>query len=424
MKLLQVESEHSSRPGALKHPVPISAIDSPALLVDGDRLRRNLEGMQALADSAGVTLRPHAKTHKAIAVARLQQEMGASGLCTAKVSEADTFLAGGLRGILVAYPLVGAKAEALAALAARDPDTLLEGAADSEEGLFDLGRAASRHGVTLGVWLKVDVGLHRAGLAPDDPALAALAQRALATPGLRLRGLLTHAGHVYAAPPEAVPGIGRAEAELLVGAARELERQGTGPLKVGLGSTPTVPHAARVEGVDEIHPGVYVFGDRQQVRLGAMRSGDLALSVLATVVSRPAPGRWVLDTGSKSLSSDRGAHGTEGVRGYGVVRALAAHGPAGNGPLPFASPAPSGPGGGSADTGYQSAPVLTRLSEEHAVLEHEGVLPWGPGDRVEILPNHACAVVNLGRALYVTEGVGEDRRVVAAWPVTARACVQ
>lgn len=421
MNLLQADSEHSSRPGALKHPVPISAIDSPALLVDGERLRRNLEGMQALADAAGVTLRPHAKTHKAIAVARLQQETGATGLCTAKVSEADTFLAGGLRSVLVAYPLVGAKAEALAALAARTPDTLLEGAADSEEGLFDLGRAASRNGVTLGVWLKVDVGLHRAGLAPDDPGLALLALRALSTPGLRLRGLLTHAGHVYAASPGDVAAIGRAEGEILVRTARELERRGTGPLQVGLGSTPTVPHAAQVEGVDEIHPGVYVFGDRQQVRLGAMQADDLALSVLATVVSRPAPGRWVLDAGSKSLSSDRGAHGTEGVRGYGLVRSLAAHREAGSGPLPFAARRPGeAPGEAPAEAG----PVLTRLSEEHAVLETEGTLPWGPGDRVEILPNHACAAVNLARALYVTEGAGEGRRVVAVWPVTARACVQ
>ena len=297
---------------------------------------RNLKGMQALARAAGVALRPHAKTHKAIAVARLQVETGATGLCTAKVSEADTFLAGGLRSILVAYPLVGAKAEALAALAARTPDTLLEGAADSEEGLFDLGRAASRRGVTLGVWLKVDVGLHRAGLAPDDPALASLALRALSTPGLRLRGLLTHAGHVYAAAPADVAAIGRAEGEMLVRAARDLERRGTGPLRVGLGSTPTVPHAARVEGVDEIHPGVYVFGDRQQVRLGAMQADDLALSVLATVVSRPAPGRWVLDTGSKSLSSDRGARGTEGVRGS----AWSAPWPPTGRPDPARSPSP------------------------------------------------------------------------------------
>jgi len=421
MNLLQADSEHSSRPGALKHPVPISAVDSPALLVDGERLERNLAGMQALADAAGVTLRPHAKTHKAIAVARRQQETGAVGLCTAKVSEADTFLAGGLRGILVAYPLVGAKAEALAVLAARTPDTLLEGAADSVEGLFDLGRAASRNGVTLGVWLKVDVGLHRAGLAPDDPGLATLALRALSTPGLRLRGLLTHAGHVYAASPQDVAAIGREEGERLVRAARELERQGTGPLKVGLGSTPTAAAAARVEGVDEIHPGVYVFGDRQQVQLGAMQVQDLALSVLATVVSRPAPGRWVLDTGSKTLSSDRGAHGTEGVRGYGTVRALDAHRPSEGGPLPFVTPMEARtPSAAAAD----AAPVLTRLSEEHAVLEHKAVLPWGPGDRVEILPNHACAAVNLARALYVTEGAGEDRRVVAVWPVTARACVQ
>jgi D-serine deaminase-like pyridoxal phosphate-dependent protein len=415
MNLLQTPTEHSSRAGRLEQPVPLEGLDTPALLLDSARLGRNLDGMAALAAGNGVRLRPHAKSHKTPGLAFLQQERGAVGVCTAKVSEAAVFLEAGVEDLVVAYPLVGAKAERLASLAALHPRARLAGAADSEEGLEALGHAASRHGVTLTVWLKVDSGLHRAGVLPQDPRLEALARRARHTPGVRLAGLLTHAGHVYRADPRDVPGIGRREGEALVEAAQRLNRAGLGPLEVALGSTPTVPHAARVEGVNEIHPGVYVFGDRQQVALEAMASGDVALTVLATVVSRPDPGRWVLDCGSKTLSSDRGAHGTEMVRGYGIVRGVAEHrGPDPRSPLPFAGSRDPSP--------FSPAPILARLSEEHGVVETEGE-GFPPGTRVEVIPNHACAVVNLALTIHVTEGEGADRHAVASWPVAARARV-
>lgn len=371
--------------------------------------------MAALAERCGVRLRPHAKSHKSPEVAARQLEGGAAGLCTAKVSEAAVFLEAGVQDIVVAYPLVGAKAERLAALAAVHPEARLAAAADSEEGLEALGLAASRHGVTLGVWLKVDSGLHRAGVAPDDPRLEALARRARHTPRVRLAGLLTHAGHAYAAEPGEIDALGREEGERLVEAARRLSRVGLGPLEVALGSTPTVARAAQVDGVSEIHPGVYVFGDRQQVALESMGSDDVALTVLATVVSRPAPGRTVLDCGSKTLSSDRGAHGTERVTGYGIVRDITRHrAPEAGAPLPFATRTDPSP--------FEDMPVVVRLSEEHAVVEPEG--EGHPiGARVEVVPNHACAAVNLARYLYVTEGEGAGRRVTSVWPVAARARV-
>lgn len=137
--------------------------------------------------------------------------------------------------------------------------------------------------------------------------------------------------------------------------------------------------------------------------LGGTRAGDVSLSVLATVVSRPAPGRWIVDAGSKTLSSDRGAHGSELIRGFGAVRRVEDAGEA---------------------WAQADAPMLARLSEEHGVIEDDRDWGWAPGDVVEIIPNHACPVVNLAEYLCVTEGEGAERRVIAMWPVEARGRVQ
>jgi D-serine deaminase-like pyridoxal phosphate-dependent protein len=402
MKRLREALEDSSLPGSVQSPIPLTGLDTPALLVDGARLARNLAGMQGLAERAGVRLRPHLKTHKCVPLARLQFAEGATGICTAKVSEGEVFAAAGLGGLCVVYPLVGMKAERLAALAAAHPDERFETAADSERGLEDLGRAAARQGITLGVWIKLDVGLHRAGVDPASLDLERLASRAASTPGLRLAGVVTHAGQVYRSRPGEGRTIGEHEGWSAVKAARRLERAGLGPLGVGVGSTPTAVAAAAVDGVTEIHPGVYVFGDRQQAALGGMRRHDAALTVLA-------------------FSSDRGAHGSETLTGFGGVSRPGDHrAPAANLPLPFVGeddphhpdPEPAG------------TPILVRLSEEHGVIESDRDLGLGPGDRVEIVPNHACAAVNLARRLHVTVGEGEARRVTAVWEVEARARVQ
>lgn len=411
-------AKHTSPIEALDNPIPLDALPTPALLVDEARLMRNLAGMQQLAAESGVRLRPHGKTHKSPILARLQQQLGAEGMCAAKVGEAEVFLAAGIRDVLVAYPIVGRRAEALARLAvAAGPGGSVAGTVDDEAGVAAMAAAARAHGVKLGVWIEVDTGLRRSGLLPEDSRLDTLAEMVRREPGIRLRGLLTHAGHVYKAQPQEVETIGRHEAEALVETARRLDRAGLGPVEVGLGSTPTVPVSARIEGVHEIHAGVYVFGDRQQVRLRAMHVDDVSLTVLATVVSRPARDRWVVDAGSKTLSSDQGAHGVKGLDGYGTVRLPVDHRePDSSRALPFAR----GLEPVSAETNADE-PRLARLSEEHGVIEGNHDLPARPGDLVEITPNHACPVANLAEWLYVTRGAGMERRAIAMWPVAARA---
>jgi len=419
---LREEAEHTS-PEARS----LRDLATPALLVDGARLARNLEAMQALADRHGVRLRPHLKSHKCLELGRRQQDAGARGLCAAKVSEAAVFATGGFTDLLVAYPLAPPKALDLARLTAKTPGLRAGMTVDSSAFVDGASAAARRYGVELGVWVEIDTGLRRCGLPPDSPEVEALAARIAGAPGLRFAGLLTHAGHAYkAATPAEAAAVGREEGEQMVAAAARLRRAGLGEVAVGFGSTPTAVSATAVAGVGELHAGVYVFGDRQQVRLGAMHLDHVSLTVLATVVGRPAPGRWVVDAGSKTLSSDQGAHGTKGVVGFGLVRRLEEHHAMGSG-APFdgmeAGPVPGVPFP-AMEASSPGGPVLTRLSEEHGVLECDHDLGLEPGDLVEIVPNHACAAVNLADRLLVTAGAGEARFVTEEWPIAARGCVR
>lgn len=266
MKILPIDPEHIRGPRAPEFPLSLRALPTPALLVDAARLERNLAAMQRLAEECGVRLRPHAKSHKSLVIGRRQLEHGAAGLCVAKIGEAAVFASAGFEDLLVAYPTVGWRAEAAAELAERHPRLRLAVAVDSVDGVRDLTRAVAERGVTLTVWIKIDSGLHRAGLAPEDPALIDLARLAHLSSGLRLRGLFTHGGQVYRAQPEDVAMIGRMEAESMVRAAERLGDAGLGPVEVGLGATPSIASAARLPGVHEIHPGVYVFGDRHRWR--------------------------------------------------------------------------------------------------------------------------------------------------------------
>jgi D-serine deaminase-like pyridoxal phosphate-dependent protein len=340
----------------------IEDLPTPAVLVDLDVLERNIARQADRARAAGIRLRPHAKTHKSPEIARMQLAAGAAGISLAKTSEAEVFAAEGFDDIFIAYPVVGAgKAERLLALSDR---LRLAVGTDSIEGARALARVFHSAGRTLAVLLKIDVGYHRVGVLPENaPAIAwSLAD----LPGISLRGVFTHAGQVYQAKtPAAVAAIGKHEGEALVSAAAALRQAGLSIEDVSVGSTPSARHAMRVTGVTECRPGNYVFHDGSQVALGTCDREDCAMTVLATVVSVPASGRAVVDAGSKTLSSD---------------------------PL---RPRPDGHG---LILGSRSR--LRSLSEEHGVLRVEEGDSFRVGERVRILPNHACVVSNLHDRLY------------------------
>ena len=358
-------------------------LETPALLVDLDVLEANLRAMAELAARHGVTLRPHFKTHKCIEIAERQIALGAVGGTVAKPSEAAVFAAAGVRSLLVATPVVDAGRIRRLIEGAGDVEIL--GLVESEAGLAAWAEAGASAGRRLPVLLEVDTGLGRTGVAPGEAALP-LARRIAANRNVSLRGVMTHGGHAYGvASPAAIPDVGRREGEDLVATAGALRAAGLPCEVVSVGSTPTAPHAAAVPGVTELRPGNYVFHDGIQSGLGVAPFERCALTVLATVISRPAPDRLLLDCGSKTLSSDGGS----AVKGYGCLLG-----------------APS--------------LVLSRLWEEHAVVPVDERVILKEGDRVRVVPNHACATVNLHDELVVVRG----SRIEGRWRVAARGRVR
>ncbi len=356
---------------------PIADLPTPAVLVDLDVLEKNIATQARRAREAGVRLRPHAKTHKCPEIARMQLAAGATGISLAKTSEAEVFAAAGFDDIFVAYPVAGlGKAERLLALSDR---LRLAVGTDSVEGARQLSEPFGAAKRRLDVLLKIDVGYHRVGVLPDKAT--EVARRIVEMPGLRLRGVFTHAGQVYGAEsPEDVARIGRLEGEDLLACAELLRASGLPIEEVSVGSTPSARHAMRVAGVTECRPGNYVFHDGSQAALGTCALENCAMTILATVVSVPARDRVCLDAGSKTLSQD-------------TLR-----------------PRPNGHG---LILGTRSR--LQSLSEEHGIARIEEGDSFRVGERVRILPNHACVVSNLHDRLYgVRAGQVETEFRIAA----------
>ncbi|HEX6350203.1 MAG TPA: alanine racemase [Candidatus Dormibacteraeota bacterium] len=339
---------------------------TPVAVVEERILERNLARMAAFARESGLKLRPHAKTHKSAFIARRQIHHGAAGLTAATLHEAEVFADAGVDDLFIAHPPVGeAKRRRLGALAERgvrlavamdDPD-LVRGLPEGVEVMWE-----------------VDTGLHRVGTAPGE----ATDRAARVLPAGRLRGLFTHAGQSYAIE-RAVAA--RDEWQGLAESAALLREEGVEVRELSVGSSPTAAWAAEAAagGITEMRPGTYVFGDANQVALGAQQLDDCALGVVATVVSTPERGRRVLDCGTKSISAD---FHVKGLEGWGMV------------------------------LGHPDLRI-DRLNEEHAVVLGDADLKVG--DRVVVIPSHACTTANLHPALLFV-GNGQPR-----WePVAAR----
>jgi D-serine deaminase-like pyridoxal phosphate-dependent protein len=355
-------------------------LDTPIVVVDLDRLERNIDRMASLARTHGVALRPHVKTHKSIAIARMQVAAGAVGLTAAKLDEAEVFARAGFDDLFIAYELVtAAKLERATALAGR---VRLAFGVDSSDGIEMAAAAARDAGTSLRVRIEIDSGLKRCGVPAE--AAVGLAHLIAARAELELEGVFTHAGHAYAAESaQELDRIGQEEAQSVLRAAELI-----GSVEVvSVGNTPTAAQSIAQAGVTEARPGNYVFYDGMQVALGAARPDDCALTVAATVISRPAPGRAVVDAGAKTLGLDRGAHGSSSLPHYGSL------------------------------VGTEG--TLARLSEEHGVVELPPSSALRIGETVRILPNHACAVANLAAGYAVIRA----DRVVDWWPVDAAGAV-
>jgi len=358
----------------------IEELETPAIVVDLDVLERNIASLADYCRRSHLSLRPHTKTHKIPAIARMQVEAGARGITVAKVGEAEVMASAGMDDILVHYPVFGeGKVDRLALLAS---DRRITVAIDSMVTAEALSAAATAAGSTIHLLVEFDSGMHRCGVGSPDE-VETLAQAITRRSNVRFAGITTFPGHVWAEPAD--QGRPLAEVSAMVGEIKaRLQRSGLSCEVVSGGSTPTARNSHLIEGLTETRPGTYVFNDRNTAGVGACTWDDCALRVLVTVVSTAVHGRAIVDGGSKTFSGDRWLSGDK--TGFGRI--------------------------------VEHPEVeFTSMSEEHghlSLLESD----YAPrvGERLSIIPNHVCPCVNMHDTIHFhRQGVVEG-----CWQVAGR----
>jgi D-serine deaminase-like pyridoxal phosphate-dependent protein len=369
----------------------LDALDTPALILDRDRLDANLARMSARAKTLGVDLRPHLKTAKSAEIARRATAPHSGAVTVSTLREAEYFVAHGFTDLLYG---VGVAPHKLARVAA------LQGGAARITVVTDqvavaraIGEQAAALGASFAVLIEIDTGDGRAGVAPDSEALLEIARTLDAASGVTLRGVMTHAGHSYACRSGAeAAAVAEQERAGAVRAAERLRAAGLPCPVVSVGSTPTAVHARSLAGVTEMRPGVYMFNDVFQAEIESCGFDDIALSVLTSVTGHHRDrGEIVIDAGGLALSKDRSTAAGPRDVGYGLVRDAA---------------------------GESSLPELhvVRVSQEHGIVAAPACdLPFDtlpPGTRLRILPNHACMTAAAYDRYEVIAGGDE---VIAHW---------
>jgi D-serine deaminase-like pyridoxal phosphate-dependent protein len=325
----------------------VADLSTPRPIIDEDRMRANIDRVQAYADQHGLAFRPHIKTHKLPSVARLQVEAGAKGINCQKITEAEVFAEAGFNDILITFNILGAdKLERLADLNERVAD--LKIVADSRVTVEGLSAYfADRKPIK--VLVECDTGAGRCGVQTPEEAFE-LARLINGSPGLTFEGLLTY--------PK--PNAATAVQAYFAAALSLLEKADIACPVVSHGGTPSLFEGHDVPAATEYRAGTYVYNDRSMIRAGHCTEEDCAMTILATVVSRPAPGRAVIDAGVKTLTSD-----LLGFQDYGMV------------------------------VGYPGA-VIKALSEEHGVIDISACDSFPAiGQKIRIIPNHTCVVTNM-----------------------------
>jgi D-serine deaminase-like pyridoxal phosphate-dependent protein len=350
--------------------MPLLSLPTPALLLDLDVMERNLRHMAERAETLGVTLRPHIKTHKCIEVGERQRALGARGITVSTLEEARAFADHGFNDLTWAFPVNLSRLDELRDLAAR---ITLRVVVDSSDAL----RALEHLATPLNVWLKIDCGYHRAGVDPSSRLALDLARAIADAPTLAFDGILSHSGHAYHEHgAEALRRVAAEERDVMVACAERLRAERIVVPCVSVGSTPAMSAAEDLTGVTEARPGNYVFYDHTQVLLGSCAVTDCAVTVLASVVSaQPGATYAVTDAGALVMSKDTGLDGAE---------------------QPTMGPVYDDYGSGTLSSTHR----LTALSQEHGVAQ--GPLPVGT--RLRILPNHSCLTVACFDQYHVVQG--------------------
>lgn len=346
-------------------------IETPAALIDEARMAANIDRMQRHLTALGVRLRPHVKTSKCIEVARRQQEAGAQGITVSTLKEAEQFFGAGFADILYAVCMAPDKLDRALALIRRGCRlTILVDSVTAAQAVVAKGKA---EGQVFETMIEIDSDGHRSGVQPEAAELIEIGQ-VLQLGGQRVKGVLTHAGSSYDLDTaEALEKLAEQERALCVRAAERLRVAGIACPEVSVGSTPTALAARNLAGVTEVRAGVYVFFDLVMSNVGVCTPGQVALSVLATVIGHQAEKGWVIvDAGWMAMSRDRGTQRQKIDYGYGAVCDAA----------------------GRIIDGL----VVSGANQEHGIVSRRdgtadpGVVAHFPiGTRLRLLPNHACA---------------------------------
>ena len=353
-----------------------SFIDTPSLVLDIDIFKANVNELLTICQSHGVSLQPHAKTHRTPEIGLVQQELGCDGLCVAKVGEAEGFADAGVKKITVAYPVIGASKVERARVLSTSIDLTL--AVDSVAGAKSIGEVFAAHSQVCSVLLIIDTGLGRDGVLPQDAPK--IAQAIDAIPGIKVVGVMTHEGTVYGAPDKvSMIAAAKKVSEMMVETSQAINSAGVNISRVSMGSSASARVAATVAGVNQIRPGIFAFNDLGQIALGNATLQSCAVRILSTVVSRPTSTTAVIDAGSKSLSADllpAKEHRDE-YPGHGLIIG-------------------------------KSGWIIERLSEEHGMLKWMGdgePSSLDIGEQIQIIPNHVCTTFSsLNESVVVSKG--------------------
>ncbi len=363
--------------------MPIEDLDTPVLLIDGDALKRNIGRIRDLAAEAGIAYRPHSKSHKSPILAQMQLDAGAQGICCAKLGEAEVMAAAGIPDILITSQVIGhSKLRRLLDIAQQSRISVV---ADDADNISDLGAAARTAGIRLDVLVEIDVGQGRCGVPPGAEA-ARLARLIGDTGWLRFKGLQGYQGLIQMTASIAERDAAtRAALDKLAATADEVRAAGIEIEVLTGGGTGTSVIDVALAGLNELQPGSYIFMDSRYAAIewtdGQATPFENALTVLGTVISRPAADRCIVDVGYKAASSDGGS------------------------PLPL---------------GLDGA-IFSFAGDEHGQLRFtDGASPPDIGDKVSFVPSHCDTTVNLYDQYVVTSG----DRVEAVWEISARGRVQ
>lgn len=371
-------------------------LDTPAAVIDLPRMENNIARMQQRMNALGVKFRPHVKTTKCAEIVQAQIAAGAQGISVSTLKEAEQFFAAGVNDILYAVGIAPSKLPRALDLMRKGCDLkLLIDNPDAARAIAAFGR---EHQAVFEAWIEVDTDGHRSGIKPDEDALLEVAA-ILRDGGMNVGGVMTHAGSSYELhAPDALAALAEQERAGCVHAAQRLRTAGFPCLAVSVGSTPTALSAQNLDQVTEVRAGVYVLFDLVMSNVGVCSLGDIALSVLTTVIGHQADKGWaIVDAGWMAMSRDQGTAKQAIDYGYGQPCSL----------------------DGTPLGDY----AIVSANQEHGILaptalgqgnKHPGgnIADRFPiGTKLRILPNHACSTGAQFPEYHVLSSDGE----IAVW---------